>query len=240
MVNVSFFEMLRRRHIDVTRAIATRGASERCIIYINPFNYFALRCSGVNFGQVFYRVDGFFARSIISALFKPAAPLLRQSFDMTSLAPEVLTSCERSGWKVFFAGGSAEHIEKFVSKIRVRFPRLLVCGYCDGYETEETIIEKVKAARPDVVVLGLGNIKQEYVAIRAFEQYRALYFTCGAFISQTAKSSGLDYYPWIFNKTNTRFIYRMFVERHVIKRVLMFYPRFLFRAFLDASQMKSM
>ena len=49
--------------------------------------------------------------------------------------------------------------------------------------------------------------------------YQGISFTCGGFIHQTSKNE-IDYYPAWVDKTNLRFVYRMWKEPHTRKRFL--------------------
>lgn len=49
--------------------------------------------------------------------------------------------------------------------------------------------------------------------------YQGISFTCGGFIHQTSKNE-IDYYPAWGDKTNLRFVYRMWKEPHTRKRFL--------------------
>ena len=50
--------------------------------------------------------------------------------------------------------------------------------------------------------------------------YPGVGFTCGGFIHQTSKNE-IDYYPAWVDKTNLRFVYRMWKEPHTRKRYVM-------------------
>ena len=60
--------------------------------------------------------------------------------------------------------------------------------------------------------------------------YLGIGFTCGGFIHQTSRNE-IDYYPTWVDKTNLRFVYRMWKEPHTRKRYvtagLLFPVRFI-------------
>ncbi len=204
-------------------------------IYLNPFNYFYFRTTPEILNVAKYRMDGFFVNSFVTLVCGLKEVSIRQSFDMTSLAPKIFDYCINNKLPIFFAGGKDGDVEMFVQKILAIYPDLNVVGYCSGYHPDEVIISKIKASKSRVVVLGLGNIKQERTGLKLIKDYEALVFTCGAFISQTANSSANEgaYYPAWINKYQLRWLYRFYKEPHVIKRVAIYYPKFLFKFIID-------
>lgn len=74
---------------------------------------------------------------------------------------------------------------------------------------------------PDFVICGMGIVRQEKFLERLKSAgYGGIAFTCGGFISQTAKNK-ITYYPKIFDALNLRFVYRMVMEKHTRKRYLL-------------------
>jgi N-acetylglucosaminyldiphosphoundecaprenol N-acetyl-beta-D-mannosaminyltransferase len=82
----------------------------------------------------------------------------------------LLAMCERGsqrGHRHFFYGGSPHVVEKLVSRLRQRFPGLMVVGYRSPpfrtltREEDAADVEAINDARPDFVWVGLGMPKQE-------------------------------------------------------------------------------
>ncbi|HYO42214.1 MAG TPA: WecB/TagA/CpsF family glycosyltransferase [Candidatus Limnocylindrales bacterium] len=76
----------------------------------------------------------------------------------------VATMCEEaaaSGARVFLFGSRPGVAERAAEGLRRRAPGLLVCGTADGFEGAATIGEQVRATAPDVLVVCLGNPRQE-------------------------------------------------------------------------------
>ncbi len=68
------------------------------------------------------------------------------------------------GWRVFLLGAAPGVAEKAAEKARECWPSLVVCGTHHGYfeaGEDAKIIEKVRAAAPDLLFLGMGAPKQE-------------------------------------------------------------------------------
>lgn len=152
----------------------------------------------------------------------------RVSFDFTSIASSVFHYCEREGRSVFIVGGTREDAERFEMKVRSLFSGLEVAGVSGGYLSDQErsqLIFSDQLRSADVLIVGLGAGRQEQFMLDA----RAAGFTgfgisCGAFISQTARTQGMHYYPPLINSLRLRFLYRMYREPHTIRRYVLNYP----------------
>lgn len=224
---MKIIKFMEGRYVDVKALISDGDPPYGAYIYVNPFNYFFLRKHPELLETAYYRVDGIYLISLLKLFLPKHLNLYRQSFDMTSLAPVVLSYCERKGLPVYVAGGAPGDAEKFCHILSSEFPNLHFAGVCSGYLSEDEIIECVVTSGAQVALLGLGNIKQESVAAKLSQSSKGVFFTCGAFISQTARSNGRHYYPPWINAWNLRWLFRFVNERHVIKRVFKYYPLFL-------------
>jgi N-acetylglucosaminyldiphosphoundecaprenol N-acetyl-beta-D-mannosaminyltransferase len=76
----------------------------------------------------------------------------------------VATMCEEAaavGARVFLFGSRPGVAERAADGLRRRAPGLQVVGTTDGFEGAATILERVRATSPDVLVVCLGNPRQE-------------------------------------------------------------------------------
>lgn len=235
---MKIIDFLKFRYVDVVGVSDRNEFKPGAYIYVNPFNYLFLRKNPEILDVSYYRSDGIYLISIFKLFLPKSINFYRQSFDMTSLAPVIFEYCQYNKLSIFVAGGKPGDSDKFKNKVIDKYPDLLWKGHIDGYKSEDEIIAEALSSNADVVILGLGNIKQEQVAYRLASLKDGLYFTCGAFISQTANSKKLNYYPDWVNKYNLRWLYRFVTERHVIKRVVKYYPVFLFYFLIDLVRKK--
>lgn len=224
---MKIIDFLKTKYVDVKKLAEENKFEPGAYIYVNPFNYLFLRKRSDITDVAYYRSDGIYLISVLKTFLPKSINFYRQSFDMTSLAPVVFDHCQRNNLSIFIAGGKPGDADKFKVRVSSHFPNLVWKGDIDGYQAEEVIIDNALTSEADVVLLGLGNIKQELVAGKLATLRKGLYFTCGAFISQTANSKTVHYYPEWVNKYNLRWLYRFFTESHVIKRVVKYYPVFL-------------
>lgn len=195
----------------------------RIYTFLNPVSYL----SALDNKAMFTRFDGIFADgSILVAAIKTiyGKHVTRRSFDMTSIAPELLSFAETNKKTVYVVASQQEQVEKAVGIFKERYADLCVCGYRNGYFTSEMEMdreaERIVALNPDFLIVGMGIVMQEKFLLKVHDKgYKGIGFTCGGFIHQTAKNE-IDYYPAWVDRMNLRFAYRMYKEKHTRKRYL--------------------
>lgn len=230
----------------VTKVLSTENLSLKDIFaskgkiytFLNPVSYLtALDNKGI-----FGLFDGIFADGsiLVSAIkLMYGRSVTRRSFDMTSLAPQLLEYAEANAKTVYIVASQQEQVQKAIGIFRERYPKLSVAGYRNGYFTSET--EQNEEARhitkinPDFLIVGMGVLMQERFLLKVKEAgYKGIGFTCGGFIHQTSKNE-IDYYPAWINRTNLRFVYRIVKEKHTrmryLKAALLFPARFIYERF---------
>lgn len=213
-------------------------ASKHVYTFLNPVSYL----TAFDNQELFGRFDGIFADGsiLVSAIkLMYGKSVTRRSFDMTSLAPQLLEYAEANGKTIYVVASQQEQVQKAIGVFEKRYPKLIVAGYRNGYFTSET--EQDEEARhiveinPDFLIVGMGALMQERFLLKVKEAgYNGIGFTCGGFIHQTSKDE-IDYYPAWVDKTNLRFVYRMYKEPHTRKRylqaALLFPARFIVERF---------
>lgn len=195
----------------------------KSILFLNPVSYL----SALDHKELFSDFDGLFADgSLLVKAIKVVygKSVTRRSFDMTSLAPELLKYAEVNGKTLYIVASRQEQVEKAVEIFRERYPKLKVAGYRNGYfssvvEQDEEAMHIVEV-NPDFLIVGMGVLMQEGFLLKVKDAgYQGIGFTCGGFIHQTAKNE-IDYYPAWVDRMNLRFVYRMYKEPHTRKRYL--------------------
>lgn len=199
--------------------------------FLNPVSYL----SALDNKELFSKFDGIFADGslLVSAIkLVYGTSVTRRSFDMTSIAPELLGYVENSGKTVYIVASKQEQVERAVEIFRERYPKLNIAGFRNGYFSSESEMDiearKIAELNPDFVIVGMGILMQERFLLKVKDAgFKGIGFTCGGFIHQTAKNE-IDYYPDWVDRTNLRFVYRMYKEPHTRKRYLQ--AAFLFPA----------
>lgn len=213
--------------IDSNRLFKTSSdifnGKHKIYTFLNPVSYLdASKETALfkNFDGIF--ADGSLLVKAIRILYREN--ILRRSFDMTSLAPELFSFAVHENKTIYMIGSKQEDIEKACMTFKEKYPTLKIIGYRNGYfknkKEEELVIQKIITAKPDFLIVGMGIIMQEKFLLRAKQMgFHGIGFTCGGFIHQTAKNK-IDYYPNWVDQYNVRFLYRMYKEKHTRKRYI--------------------
>lgn len=114
-----------------------------------------------------------------------------ENLNGTDLTPRLLSAAP-SGAKIFLYGARPEVIERAAMKIATDHTQIVVCGAQHGYaqEREDVLLAKIERAAPQIVLVALGNPRQERFIARAAERLpRVTFIGVGAlfdFIAQAA------------------------------------------------------
>ncbi len=198
-------------------------ANGKIYTFLNPVSYSIAQ----KHLPLFMQFDGIFADG---NLLVRAIKLLygikvhRRSFDMTSMGAYLFSYASETKKSIYIVSSEQIQIETAITKIKDRFPDIVISGYRNGFFADE--IEEDEAIRiiieqqPDYLIVGMGVIKQEMFLLKTKEAgFQGIGFTCGGFIHQIAENS-LDYYPDWVDDMNVRFLYRIVKEPHTRKRYL--------------------
>ena len=98
----------------------------------------------------------------------PGRPALKQRVTGSDLFWELARASEATGLRLFFLGGAPCAVELAQAAVLARYPGAQVCGtYCPPIETFANAEEQarihalVRAAQPDILLVGFGAPKQE-------------------------------------------------------------------------------
>lgn len=201
--------------------------------FLNPVSYLKARKHLRTYRQFDYLLaDGWL---FVAALKAIGIKTQRYSFDMTSLAPDVLKKASEKKQSIYFIGAKSGEISGFIKTINTHFPDLPIAGYRDGYfksAAERTAaIEQIKHLSPNIVVAGLGvPFQEDFLVDLRNSGWSGCGYTCGGFIHQTSRR--LNYYPDWVNRFHLRMPYRFVSEPH-FRRRLPDYIKFVFTFLYD-------
>lgn len=191
--------------------------------FLNPVSYL----TALNNKNIFDEFDGIFADGSLLVLAIKSLygkTITRRSFDMTSLAPELLRFVEKYQKSLYIVASKQEQIENAIIILKKKYPTLIFSGFRNGYFSSEkemnVEIQHIIKQKPDFIIVGMGTLKQEKFLLKVKSAgFQGIGFTCGGFIHQTSTNQ-INYYPEWINKLNLRFIYRMYKEKHTRKRYI--------------------
>lgn len=192
--------------------------------YLNPVSYL----NALDNKELFSQIDGIFADGglLVKAIkLVYGKHVTRRSFDMTSMAPELFSYAEEHGKTIYIVASKREQVEKAVEIFHERYPKVKFAGYRNGYFANEDEMEQeakhITELNSDFLIVGMGALMQEKFLLKVKSAgYQGVGFTCGGFIHQTSRNE-INYYPAWVDKTNLRFVYRMWKEPHTRKRYVM-------------------
>ena len=235
MTSILIKRIVATDHYNLSDIAECRGG---IYTFLNPVSYL----TALDNKELFGKFDGIFADgSLLVAAIKMlyGKKVTRRSFDMTSLAPQLLEYAETYGKTIYIVASKQEEVERAVQIFKERYPNLIFAGYRNGYFASEEEQNKeaiyITQQNPDFLIVGMGALMQERFLLKVKESgYKGIGFTCGGFIHQTSKNE-IDYYPAWIDRMNLRFIYRMYKEKHTRKRYLqaafIFPARFIYERF---------
>jgi N-acetylglucosaminyldiphosphoundecaprenol N-acetyl-beta-D-mannosaminyltransferase len=197
---------------------------KRCIYtFLNPVSYL----DALKNKELFSEFDGIFADgSLLIAAIRLlyGQRVTRRSFDMTSVAPELLGYAQKNNKTIYIVASKQEQVKRATEIFQERYPGITIVGYRNGYfsseDEQEREAQHIVDVNPDFLIVGMGAVMQEKFLLRVKHSgYKGIGFTCGGFIHQTSNDQ-IDYYPACVDRINIRFLYRMYKEPHTRKRYL--------------------
>lgn len=150
----------------------------------------------------------------------------------TDLFPQLCGACEDEGFAVYFLGGDQQSLLSMVQKLKLQYPKLVVCGYHHGYFDHwgdvNNIIADINGSRAELLLLGMGTPLQE----KWIDKYHAQINTSAAlcvgglfdFYSGKVKRA-----PKVMRIIGMEWLYRMCQEpRRLWRRYILGIPQFIF------------
>lgn len=80
------------------------------------------------------------------------------------LMDALLQLCREKGYRPYFLGGRHEILVRAVDILQIRYPKLQISGYRDGYfkpEEEAEVVAAIRAARADLLFVAMPSPKKE-------------------------------------------------------------------------------
>ncbi|MBM7543079.1 WecB/TagA/CpsF family glycosyltransferase [Amphibacillus cookii] len=133
----------------------------------------------------------------------------------------------------YFLGANAEVNQRVVSKIKQRYPKLIVAGHHHGFFelNDETICEKIKQSNPDFIFVALGMPKQEQWIAQYINRFdKGTFMGVGGSFDVVAGEVKRAPNVWI--KFNLEWLYRLIKQPQRWKRIIKVFE-FLLRILIN-------
>lgn len=153
---------------------------------------------------------------------------VRLSFDMSSMASPVFNDAIAHDAGIYFLGAKDGEIDRSMVTIKENFPKINIVGYHHGYIKghEQEMVNEIIASGTKVCVIGMGAPMQDEIAVMLKKSgFVGTAYTCGGFIHQTQE--GIISFPEWTNKLGLRWLYRLFTQSGMFKRLIETYPKFV-------------
>jgi exopolysaccharide biosynthesis WecB/TagA/CpsF family protein len=151
----------------------------------------------------------------------------------TDLFHDVAHVARRRGARFYLLGATKSSIDKATERVRALYPDLDIVGHDSGYMRrdgdEDRIIERINAARPDILWLGLGAPAELEFAMRHRDRLRGvgLIKTSGGLFDYLSGKNARA--PDWMRSVGLEWAYRMYLEpRRLSGRYLATNPHALF------------
>lgn len=198
------------------------------VSFLNPYSYEQM----LNNKHLVNSVDYFFIDGSLLQRFNnfryPNNIVERLSFDFSSIAHDVIKKSIEKNYSIALVGASDDEVKLAKENILKLYPnsniKFIHNGFIDDYEG---VCNELNEACVDYLFLGMGSPKQEEFIYNLKNKLHGIkiIFTCGGFLSQTAIKP--DYYHPLIKKTGLRWLQRMLLHKHVRRRVIRDYPKFI-------------
>jgi len=157
---------------------------------------------------------------------------LKQKLPGIDFTTALMERMEADGRSVFLFGAKPGVAEKAEENLRQRFPGLNFVGTNDGYFTDDgPIVEKIKAARPDLLLVCLGAPKQE-IWMNSHADELGVGLMIGAGGSMDVFAGTVERAPEKWQKAGLEWLYRLLKEPRRIGR-MMNLPKFMICVILE-------
>jgi N-acetylglucosaminyldiphosphoundecaprenol N-acetyl-beta-D-mannosaminyltransferase len=224
--------------LDMQAAVARLGAwidaDERRSLYFVNAHTLNLASKDGGFRALLNRADAVFGDGTgVRWAARARGRRLKANLNGTDLIPALLEA--RPGTRVFLLGSAADRIGMAAEAFRGRFPTAEVVGFHHGYVQDEAssraVAAEINAARPELLLVGMGNPLQE----RWIDRWRAeldvpLAVGIGGFLEYF--TGALDRAPAWMRRAGMEWVHLMLRQPWKAGRYLAGNPAFIARLLL--------
>lgn len=153
---------------------------------------------------------------------------IRLSFDVSTMAGPVFRDMIAHGESLYVLGAKDGEVDRSVETIKKNFEGIKIAGFHHGYikDCKDDIVQEIIASGAKVVIIGMGAPMQDEMCVRLKKAgFIGTAYTCGGFIHQT-QDTMVSFPAWT-NKLGLRWLYRLFTQSGMVKRLIETYPKFV-------------
>ena len=153
---------------------------------------------------------------------------VRLSFDLSTMAGPVFRHMMVNNGSLFVLGAKPGEVDRSVETIKTNFDGIKIAGFHHGYikDCKDIVVKKIIASGAKVVIVGMGAPMQDEMCVLLKRAgFVGTVYTCGGFIHQT-QDTMVSFPEWT-NKLGLRWLYRIFTQSGMLKRLIETYPIFV-------------
>lgn len=153
---------------------------------------------------------------------------IRLSFDLSSMAGPVFRDMIKHGESLYVLGAKPGEVEKSVETIKKNFDGIKIAGCHHGYikDCKQKVVDEIVKSGAKICIIGMGAPMQDEMAVLLKRAgFVGSVYTCGGFIHQT-QDKIISFPDWT-NKLGLRWLYRIFTQSGMLKRLIETYPKFV-------------
>lgn len=218
---------------EISRSIRERG--DLHIVTLNP-EIVMKAAANSSYMDVLRRADFVTADGVgirIAALAKYGVRLEKTAG--IDIVERLLSESRASGTRIFLLGSKPETLEKLVEQLAARPDAPIIAGSHHGYfdRSDSTpVIEKIREARPDVLLVGMGApIQEEWIARHRKELDSPVMIGVGGCFD--VLSGALPRAPVFFQRAGLEWFHRLVTQPTRARRMAAL-PVFLAKALFEA------
>lgn len=160
---------------------------------------------------------------------------IQHNLNGTDLVPLLCSAAAHEGRSVFLLGARPGVAEQAAAHLRERYPGLRIVGIQHGYFAQEesgAIIERINAARPDMLLVAMGvPLQEQWITDHFTELNVPVSLAVGALLDFF--SNNVPRAPRLFRRLGLEWVYRLYREpRRLWRRYMVGNVTFLSRVLL--------
>jgi len=155
----------------------------------------------------------------------------------STLMPLLLEQCNKQAFSLFLLGSEQETLQQALEQLGRDYPRIRLAGHhgyfsLDDFECNEAIVEQINLVKPNILLVGMGNPRQEaWIQKNRHRLNVNVMMPGGAVIDRLA--GVVPDCPRFVSNLGLEWMYRLFREpRRLAIRYLLGNPAFVLHIFL--------
>lgn len=146
-----------------------------------------------------------------------------------NLPIEVIKICKKYNFKLGIFGTDDHTLNMAITQLKNKYDLEVTCS-AHGFHPDQFYLEKIKVFQPDIIFLGMGSPKQEYLSLRIVKETDIFVINVGGAID--VLSGKKPPAPDIIQHSKFEWLFRFLIDPKRLMRIIR-----LFRIFLVRYQM---